>query len=625
MKSKIIIFFSAILFIFTSCDDLLDRPQLTQKDDDNYWKSETDLRFYCNQYYPHYFIGYALGWGGAYLSMAPMIGFLTNDDIMINGNQRDLEVTIPSSRGTTSMTTDLFLESYTGPNWNFSWVRKSNLMIDRINTRMGFLSDEAKNHWLGIARFFRGMEYANLVRVFGDVPFYNKELDYNDLDDIYKPRTPRNEVMDSVYNDLKFAISNVRLSDISEKQDVTRYVVAAYVCRLMLCEATWQKYYYNNAERAKKFLEFAIEAGNFVINSGKYAINTDFRKLFGGDDLKTDSECILYRIYMDVADPDIYHCVATYCNMRENMSANANLNLVKAFICQDGQPYQSSLLTNANKFDVENLVKTRDPRFEATFWNKPTPKAISAALYTCKFIDRTGPELGVSGETLPTKYKDAGNDNDAPVMRYAEVLLNWIEAKAELETLGGVAVSQNDIDISINVIRNRPLAPEAIAKGIQKTVPMNLANLPNDPERDPTVPTLIWEIRRERRMELFWEYSRLVDLRRWKKMEYMDDTQNSDLLMGVWVDIPNELPDEIRNDNVNKLAVVNTAGEKIVYDGSNASQMVGYYSPVTVKNRTRKFLNLSGVNVYLAPVGEIQIDSYKAKGYELKQTEGWGN
>ncbi|MDR3226923.1 MAG: RagB/SusD family nutrient uptake outer membrane protein [Prevotellaceae bacterium] len=625
MKSKIIIFLSATLMLFSSCEDFLDRSQLTQKDDENYWKSETDLRFYSYQYYTNYFVGYSLAWGGNYITMAPMVGLLTNDDIMVNGVQRELEVTVPSSRGGTSMTGDL-LDSYTGPNWNFSWVRKSNLMINRINTRMDFLSAEAKNHWLGIARFFRGMEYANLVRVFGDVPFYNKELDYNDLDDIYKPRTPRNEVMDSVYNDLKFAIAGVRLLDVSDKQDVNRYIVAAYTCRLMLCEATWQKYYYNNNERAKKFLEFAIEAGDFIITSGKYYINTDYRKLFGGDDLANDKECLLYRVYKDVADPDIYHCVATYCNMRESMSANANLDLVKAFICQDGQPYQSSGLTNATKFDVDNLVKTRDPRFEATFWNKPTPKATSAALYTCKFIDRAGSELGgATNSALPTKYAGATNDNDAPVMRYAEVLLNWIEAKAELATLGGAAVIQNDIDISINVIRNRPLAAEAVAKGIQKTTPMSLSSLPNDPDRDQSVPALIWEIRRERRMELFWEYSRLVDLRRWKKLEYLDDTQNSDLLMGVWVDVPAELPAEIRADNAGKLAVVNTAGDKIVYDGTNASLMVGYYSPATVKNRTRKFLDVPGVNVYLAPIGETNINSYTIKGYELKQTEGWGN
>jgi hypothetical protein len=626
MKSKIIIFISAILLVFTSCNDLLDRPQLTSKTDENYWKSEIDLRFYCNEYYNYCFVGYSVAWGGAHISMAPMIGFLTNDDIMVSGNQRNLEVSIPSSRGTTSMTTDLFLESYTGPNWNFSWVRKANLMLDRINTHMeGVLTEDAKNHWIGIARFFRGMEYANLVRVFGDVPFYNKDLDYNDMDDIYKPRDPRNLVMDSVYNDLKFAFANVRLLDDGKAQNVNRYIVAAYISRLMLCEGTWQKYYYNNTERSKKFLEFAIEAGNYVINSAKYSISEDYRSLFGSDDLSGSKECILYRTYAYAPPADSRHCVATYCNMNENMSANANLNLVKTYICQDGQVYQSSSLANADKFDIENLVKTRDPRFEATFWNKATPKAISAALYTCKFISREGPETVVNTATIPDKYGTNHNENDAPVIRYAEVLLNWIEAKAELATLGGDAVTQDDINLSINAIRNRPLAAEAVAKGIQKTAPLDLANLPNDPNRDQTVPALIWEIRRERRMEMFWEYSRLIDLRRWKKLDYMDEIQNADLMMGIWVDVPTEMPGEIRADNATKLAVVNIAGEKIVYDGTNAAQMVGYYSPATVKQRNSRFLNQPGINPYLAPVGINQIADYKARDYELKQTEGWGN
>ncbi|MDR2406851.1 MAG: RagB/SusD family nutrient uptake outer membrane protein [Bacteroidales bacterium] len=618
MKSKIIIFISAILFIFTSCDDLLDRPQLSQKNDENFWQNEADLRTYCNEYYAHYFTGYAYLWGGNYIDFSPMIGYLTNDDIIVNGNQRDLELTIPSSRGDISLSGS-FISSYNGPTWNFAWVRKSNILIERINTRMGFLMPEVKNHWLGIGRFFRGMEYANLVRVFGDVPFYNKENGYSDMDEIYKPRTPRNEVMDSVYNDLKFAIENIRLND--GDQNVHRYIAAAYICRLMLYEGSWQKYYYNNSERAKKFFEFAIEAGNFIIQSGLYDINVDFRSLFSTEDLKGNKECILYRHY-DAA-VSITHCVATYCNMNESVSQNANLDLVKAFICQDGQPYQSSTLTNASKFDIENLVKTRDPRFEATFWNKATPKATASALYTCKFIDRTGPEIGASGGTLLPKYISSTNTNDAPVMRYAEVLLNWIEAKAELATLDGQAVMQSDIETSINKIRNRPLAPEAIAKNIEKTAPMNLANLPDDPRRDPTVPALIWEIRRERRMELFWEHARLIDLRRWKKIHYLDDSQNPDLLMGIWVDIPTELPGELREANKNKLAIVNESGQKIVYNGTNSAQMVGYYSPATISAR-KPFINLSGINVYLAPIGTNQQADYENRGYLLQQTEGWG-
>ena len=103
-------------------------------------------------------------------------------------------------------------------------------------------------------------------------------------------------------------------------------------------------------------------------------------------------------------------------------------------------------------------------------------------------------------------YDSNTNTNDAPVIRYAEVLLNWIEAKAEL---GGV--TQEDINASINQLRRRPLDATAQAKGLKNTADMVLADITEnfDPARDKDVTPLIWEIRRERRMELFYEHCRL--------------------------------------------------------------------------------------------------------------------
>jgi hypothetical protein len=109
------------------------------------------------------------------------------------------------------------------------------------------------------------------------------------------------------------------------------------------------------------------------------------------------------------------------------------------------------------------------------------------------------------------------NTSDAPIMREAEVVLNWIEAKAVLaQYYGGPAIAQADIDKSINAIRNRPLDDAATAKGVKKTAPLLLSALPDDPTRDADVPSLIWEIRRERRMEFVFEHTRLLDLKRWK-------------------------------------------------------------------------------------------------------------
>jgi len=624
MKTKIILFLSFFTLLFPSCEDVLDRPSLTSAEDDAYWTSGTKVRLYANEYYGYFFTGYGVKYASGY---SALLGYAFNDDMVSFGTQSNFERTIPTSKTSISLSDSdpVWQSIYTGPTWNFAWVRKSNIMINRIETRMdGILSSEEKNHWLGIARFFRGMEYARLVNVFGDVPYYDHVVASNDYDDLYKARTPRNEVMDNVYNDFKFAMDNVRLND--GAQSVNRYVVAGYIARLSLIEGTWQKYHYNNIARATKFLQLAIDAADFIRNSGKYDIVTDFRSLFGSIDLSSSKDCIFYRKYN--SSLGVSHSVASNCNLSESRNMGASLSLIKAFICNDGKDWQTSSLSNAKNFKLDEMVKSRDPRFEATFWHKPSLMAKGSFLAITKFIDRKGPLYAANGQDPALEYKGIANVNGYPVMRYAEVLLNWIEAKAELETIGGSAVLQADIDVSINKIRNRPLDADAISKGVTKTVPMDITNLPNDPSRDSDVSRLIWEIRRERRMELAFEHSRIIDLRRWKKLEYMDTDKNSDLLKGTWVDFPNELPKEITGDNIAKnkgiIAVTSMNGVVTVFDGTNGNKMVGFYSPTTNKGRL-PFLNQTNMNPYLSPVGITQRVDYRKKGYELAQSEGWSD
>jgi hypothetical protein len=577
--------------------------------DDTYWRNETDLRLFANGFYVNYFVGYNNTWGVAY---APLRGYYFSDDFSNANVQSNFESSAPSSRGSTSETPDMLIQ-YAGPNWNFAWVRKSNLFIDRIeNVAKSQVNDEAYKHWMGVARFFKGFEYHRLVSVFGDVPYYEDQFDSSDLENMYKDRTPRGEVMDHVYDDLKFAFENVRLNDGSNV--LNRYIVAGFISRIMLFEGTWQKYHHNDQARAQKYLELAISAGDFVINSGQYDITSDFRSLFGSQDLNGNPEMLMYRHY-DAA-VGVTHHVASYSNGYESQIPSANLSLAKSFIAVDGQPYTLSTVENADSLNISNMIVTRDPRFEATF--QSVPKVQSATLlYASKFIDRTGPTFWDSGN-IPPMYGSNTNTNDAPVMRYSEVLLNWIEAKAELATMGGAAVTQVNIDASINKIRNRPLDSEAIAKGVQKTAPMSLATLPDDPDRDPDVSALIWEIRRERRMEFVFEYSRLLDIKRWKKINYMSATQNPDLLLGLWVNVKEEIPSLLANEKIGLLKVQKADGTVITYDGTNGDEMVGFY--VIERAADRQTFD---DRVYLAPVGNAQIDQYKDKGFTLTQTPGW--
>jgi hypothetical protein len=608
VMKKYSILLLAVAFIAGSCDDFLDRPQLTQQNDETYWTSENNARLFANGFYTNYFVGYNSGFGVDY---APLRGYTFSDDFTSTGKQANFEPQAPASRASTSEAA-AWLSAYSGPTWNFAWVRKANLFLERVDRMKGtYLEDEQYNHWSAVARFFRGYEYSRLVSVFGDVPYFDHALTNIEIAEMYKDRDDRAVVMDNVYDDFEYVLDNMRTNDGAQLLNV--YIAAGFISRFMLFEGTWQKYHEGNNAKAQKYLELAVKAGDLVINSGKWSFGSNFRALFGSESLAGNPEVLMYRVYD--APLTIMHSIASYSNITESQSPAANLDLIKSFIATDGQPYQLSGVANADQFDLANLIKTRDPRFEATFWDLPRSQS-ATLLYSDKFIDREGPTF--AGGTYPAKYGSNTNTNDAPVMRLAEVVLNWIEAKAELETLGGPAVVQADIDKSINGIRNRPVEAVATAKGVVKTAPLLLSAIPDDPDRDPTVSPLLWEIRRERRMEFVFEHTRLLDIKRWKKIEYMDANVNTDLLLGPWVNFQTEFPAWLVAAKVGKLQVKKADNSIVTYDGTNAADMVGYYIPENSSNR-----DAFGDRVYLAPIGNNEITLYNEKGFSLTQTPGW--
>lgn len=611
----------ACLSLFSSCSDVLDRPSETEYTDDNFWQNETQFRQYMNYYYSNYFTGYNSSYSEPY---APVRGYTFSDDYANAGKQSNFTQTVPGNNGSYTLLNAWAGAEYGGQAWNFSWVRKTNIVISRLESHKANFTEEEYNHWMGIARFFRAYEYARLVMTFGDVPFYDAPVNETDLASMYKDRDPRSVVDDAIYEDLKFALANVRAND--GAMNVNKYVVAAVTSNIMLFEGTWQHYHLGNAleaksklsdENAKKYLQLCIDASEVVMNSGKYSCTSSFRSLFGSDDLSSNPEVIFYRHYESGLTT---HCIGSYSNGEETLSSNANLQLLQSFVGTDGKPVAVDA-ANASTFSMSNLVKTRDSRLEATFlpvsW-----KHSSTYIYQDKFISREGASYYTDFSKRPSIYGSNVNINDAPCLRLGEVLLNWIEAKQVMaEFLGGSAVTQADIDKSINVLRDRPLDATAVANGVKKTEHLKLASIADDPTRDADVTPLMWEIRRERRMEFVFEGQRMGDIRRWFKLDYMNNETNPMTMLGAWVNFPVDAPEQLDIAHQNNLSVAIPTGNGfryVTYNGTNAAEMIGFAVPTNAIKRN----DFSNKN-YLCPIGSDIISTYKNKGFSLTQTGGW--
>ncbi|HYK77532.1 MAG TPA: RagB/SusD family nutrient uptake outer membrane protein [Daejeonella sp.] len=562
MKKNILLVFLCSLLFLGCKKDLLEKMPLDKLSDDTYWTSESNVRTFAWSFYPRYFPGYAVGfdltWGGFFT------GESLNDDVA--SSSRFTQQT-PTSSSTWSGT--------------FPWIRKSNLYIDRIKTVP--MPQEAKNHWTGVAKFFRGMEYANRVSDFGDFPWYGKVLTENDPD-LYKPRDPRTLVMDSVLNDFKYAAENVRIKD-GDKSIINRYAVLAMMSRIFLFEGTWQKYHNGNTAKSKEYLEASKWAANEIITKGGFSVAPDYRAIFTSLDLSSNPEVILFRRYETGI---LTHSLASYNNLEAQTGYTKDA--IDTYLGKDGLPIKLSAVYQGDK-TIKDVMSNRDPRINKTFVDELRITGHVSNYSTTGYSAHKFLNDAIKSQSNGLSQN---NDTDAPQIRYAEVLLNYAEATAELGTL-----TQNDLDISINKLRNRADIKMPALQVIGGMPGVN-NKVYDDPDRDPTVPSLIWEIRRERRVELIMEGFRLNDLRRWKKLEYVDQVQRKNTNRGAWIK---------RSDFPKATSVM--------IEGGAAE---GYIIPLQSAATWRLFDN---PRVYLSPIGPDQIKLYKDQGVELTQNPGW--
>lgn len=590
---KILLLSLTVLLMCTlfGCEDFLNQPPYDDFTDAEYWKNEDQARTFMYGFYTSIFSGYGSGASHGQFLM----GQTSNDDFASDVEQQDLTpLVIPEADGS----------------WSFTNIRKANYVlenIDRIDANAA-----AKNHWRGVARFFRACYYSNLVFRYGDVPWYDRVPALSDNDYLYKDRDSRTFVDSCIMADFQYAMDSVRAND--GNLQINKYVVAAMASRLLLREGTFLKYHNLDQAMAEKCLTMAKNAAELVMKSGKYAVASSYKNLFVSEDLSTNPEIIMYRQYEDGL---LAHSTLAYSYTEAQ--AGLSKSLAEDFVNANGLPIYAENAKWLAKTS-EDFFANRDPRLAMCIRNHycikgesltPFSYALSGYAWN-KFMDDSK-----AGEKNPTWAREK-NTTDAPCVRYAEVLLNYVEAAYELHLMSKYTFTQADLDKSINLIRARAdvnlpalqmLGDQPAINGVAFDDPKRLQIEQKANDGKLITPSLLWEIRRERRVELCLEGFRLNDLKRWCKLDYMWNECNPDIRYGAYIRV---------SDYKNKDKEIILAGKVDPLTNDTVTKE-GYILRNTLGKRNRPIKRN-----YINPIPSGQITLYKSKGYTLSQNTEWG-
>ncbi|KAA9347061.1 RagB/SusD family nutrient uptake outer membrane protein [Larkinella humicola] len=503
-------FFVVAAFLFSGCnDEFLERYPLDRITNQTFWNTENDLRVYNNSLYDlarnddnvPILHGHYNGFDSHWASIWFQDEFA--DNMAPRNARHNLFQQVRSGKHT--VPTDPQQFGYKG--WNF--VRAINVGL--ANYDKAAVAQAIKDRYIAEARLFRGWFYAEKVSKFGDAPFVEKELTV-DSPELNAARTPREEVMNKVLEDLNFAATKLPDSwgDGNAPGRLNRWCALLVKSRVCLFEGTWRKYH--GGTDPTKWLQEAANASKELMDKGPYRLystgnpQTDYNAYHRVLNLAGNPEVLYWRKYQ----------LGVFTNHVQSYfeyAGGATKSLVEDYLCTDGLPITLSPLYKGDD-KIEDVFENRDPRLRQTILHPD-----DAAKYKYHLADgRPYPRIqGMEGGYVSTtgyhiiKHYNADDmigkafdtaESPAIILRFAEALLNYAEAQAELGK-----ITQADLDLSINKLRDRV--------GMAR---LDMGKVPVDPRYTADgISPLIAEIRRERRIELFMEGFRYNDLKRWKQ------------------------------------------------------------------------------------------------------------
>ncbi len=498
-----------------SCEKYLDKGPLDSLTNEQAFASEENLQLYVNSFY-----GALPSAQAIYGTSGVLEGYYFIGDIMSDVNAW--------TQNNTYLTGGFTSQNAQG--WTWTELRNINYFL--ANYHKAKTSAERKNHFSGVARFFRAWFYFDKVKMFGDVPWFGyPQLPTDEL--LYKPRDSRAMVMDSVLADIDFAIQHIADLKDNSATMITKSAALALKSRICLFEGTYRKYHdeLGLSESANSWLEQAAVAAEDLIQSGAYGLvnsgnaSGDYRSLFTSA-LPPSNEIILARVFSDNLriwhnSTDVYSNTGAYQTSLTRRFVNTYLNV-------DGSRFTDQVGYNDLEFSEE--TENRDFRLYQTIRTPSYRRADGSVEPPYLGQARTGYHV-LKFSLDDRRYDNLGQSNNAiPLIRYAEVLLNYAEAKAELG-----AFSAADWDLTIGALRSRA--------GIQTTsMPSSLDPYMKEQFYPDVNSVAIMEIRRERPIELALEGFRYADLRRWKAGKLLEIPKD-----GIYVPAMNE-PIDLNED-----------------------------------------------------------------------------
>ena len=502
-------FVAASILPFSSCSDFLDREPITKPEAGNFLTGAIQVENYIN---------------GLYMTLPSFSKF----GLGVRSEEKNSD--------------NIIAEKYDarlhGQNNQFSgasdWqtgyqnLRKVNCFFHNYKVPEAQENEDVLS-LKGEAYFLRAYWHFDLLKKFGSIPVMDAFWDENaTIAGLQIPAKTRNEVARFILSDLVEAKNLLHSRGKYSGIRINKEAAMVLAMNVALYEGTWEKYhssddFASSTNESNYFLGEVINWGNelFGCDIDLYKTGQNpgdaFAALFNSKDLSGMGEVLLWRKYS--SDEGVFHDVNG--NLKAGVvdsegAAGITQSLVDNYLNADGTFIDP---TNEKFKDFKETFEGRDPRLIQTVMNEGA-KFASATTATPMHLEEytdekkntiSPPKLAGDGNTrsltgyhirlgIDTTFVSGNGETALPIIRYAEGLLAYAEAAAELEMW-----SDDIANKTLKALRERA--------GVKYLAPAKDANFT---DFGYTLTPVLQEIRRERRSELALQGFRLDDLMRWK-------------------------------------------------------------------------------------------------------------